>query len=198
MEGVSAKGNVVRVLLFSVGRDRPGLTHQLAFLCAKNGAVVKSSRVEVADGDLYCMRTIVTVKPRNVHALIRDFSSVKGIKTQAWKAEPQSKGKQVSKPSTRFILSIVTMDTVGLLRDFTALVGSKGMNVVDMEATTEQAPMTGTELFRMTVKAEAPGEWTQKSLEDYFFNLAQHAWEIDVELGWGDDFGPEIGFGLAA
>ena len=87
----------------------------------------------------------------------------------------------------RPLMQLVTLDLVGhdrpgIVRQITRVIASRGVNVQEIETTTESAPMSGDNLFRAHALLQVPAEVTLAELQADLERVS-HDLMVDITLG---------------
>jgi len=172
-----------RLILSATEQDRPGLVAELSGFIAERGCNIDDSRVIVLGGYAGLM-FLISGTPTQVAAIESDAAGLErstGVRATVRRlAEHVVPAPAVQAPQT-WIVTASAMDHEGIIHAITDVVRAHGGNILELETSTESAPMSGSPLFalRMVITlAERYGSATR--LREALEALAR-AEAIDLE-----------------
>ena len=140
-----------RLILFATEQDRPGLVAELSGFIAERGCNIDDSRVIVLGGFAGLMFLIsgslsqVAEVERGVAALERE-TGLRATVRRISESTPVT--PQVPPPPT-WVVTASAMDHEGIIHAITDVVRANGGNILELETSTESAPMSGSPLFAL-------------------------------------------------
>ncbi|MGH7648466.1 MAG: glycine cleavage system protein R [Gemmatimonadaceae bacterium] len=173
-----------RLILFATEQDRPGLVAELSGYIAERGCNVDDSRVIVLGGFAGLMFLISGTPPQiaAVESGAAGLERATGLRvTVRHLRDRAAPATPVQSPPT-WLVTASAMDHEGIIHAITDVVRANGGNILELETSTESAPMSGSPLFalRMLITlAERRGSATR--LKDALEVLAK-AEAIDLEV----------------
>jgi glycine cleavage system transcriptional repressor len=173
-----------RLILFATEQDRPGLVAELSGYIAEHGCNVDDSRVIVLGGFAGLMFLISGTQPQiaAVESGAAGLERATGLRvTVRHLRDRAAPATPVQSPQT-WLVTASAMDHEGIIHAITDVVRANGGNILELETSTESAPMSGSPLFalRMLITlAERHGSATR--LKDALEVLAR-AEAIDLEV----------------
>jgi len=171
------------IVLSAMEKDRPGLVAELSGFVARRRCNVEDSRVIVLGGHAVIMFLIsgdpagIALVERELDALERDT----GLRAVVRRIEHAAEASSAQQPAPSYLITASAMDHEGIIHAIADVVRANGGNIVEMETSTESAPMSGSPLFalRMVITvAERYGSVAK--LRGELENLARDE-AIDVE-----------------
>jgi glycine cleavage system transcriptional repressor len=171
------------IVLSAIEKDRPGLVAELSGFVARRRCNVEDSRVIVLGGHAVIMFLIsgdpagIALVEHELDALERDT----GLRAVVRRIEHAPEFSSALQPAPSYLITASAMDHEGIIHAIADVVRANGGNIVEMETTTESAPMSGSPLFalRMVITvAERYGSVAK--LRGELENLARGE-AIDVE-----------------
>ncbi|HXY30026.1 MAG TPA: ACT domain-containing protein [Gemmatimonadaceae bacterium] len=143
------------LLLSATEKDRPGLVAELSGYIAERGCNVEDSRVAVLGG--YAgLFFLISGDASEIDAAIEGldaFESRTSIRAMARRLEAVSPDDKAPESAPAYVVTASAMDHEGIIHAITDVVRAHGANILELETSTESAPMTGSPLFalRMTI-----------------------------------------------
>ncbi|HEX6533645.1 MAG TPA: ACT domain-containing protein [Gemmatimonadaceae bacterium] len=139
------------LILSATERDRPGLVAELSGFIAKHGCNVEDSRVVVLGGYAGLMFLIsgsteaILAVEGGLPALERET----GLRAVARRLVTGG-GAPAERPAANtYVVTASAIDHEGLIHLITDTVRSHGGNILELETSTESAPMSGSPLFAL-------------------------------------------------
>ena len=150
------------VMLSALGSDQPGLVAQITKYVADRGANVDDSRM-VALGGVFGVMLLASGSEEEAQRLLADVGTLEReakLRVLAHRAtDPKAKGRH---SETGVLLSVTAsaFDREGILMEISDLMRSTGGNIVELDTTTYDEPLTKAAFFqmRMTVEVESTAE----------------------------------------
>jgi len=177
------------LILSATERDRPGLVAELTGFIAEHGCNVEDSRVVVLGGYAGLM-FLVSGSEAQVEAIEGKLGALErgaGLRVVARRiAQRAPEGAGAPAPAM-YVVTASAMDHEGIIHAITDTVRAHGGNIVEMETSTESAPMSGSPLLalRMVVSmAERHGSAAQLRAA---LDVVARAEAIDLEMQQADD-----------
>jgi len=138
-----------RLILWATEQDRPGLVAELSGFIAGRGCNIDDSRVIVLGGFAGLM-FLVSGSPSQVAAIESGagaFERATGLRVTVRRDRPVHV-PPVHAPA-EWLVTASAMDHEGIIHAITDVVRAHGGNILELETSTESAPMTGSPLFAM-------------------------------------------------
>ncbi|MEM7408916.1 MAG: ACT domain-containing protein [Myxococcota bacterium] len=142
------------LVLTVIGPDRPGLVEALSRVIADHRANWLESRMAHLAGQFAGLLR-VSVAPERADALAAALEalSTTGLRVIATRAADHAPPTQ-----PRLRLEGVGLDRPGIVRELSAALAARGVNVEELTSHTSSAPMSGETLFHVTAHLRAPDE----------------------------------------
>ena len=143
------------LILAATEKDRPGLVAELSGFIAQHGCNVEDSRVVVLGGYAGLMflisgnATQIAAVENGLDALERST----GLRAVARRIVGEQAPSAGDRPQGSFTVTASAIDHEGIIHAITDAVRAHGGNILELETSTESAPMSGSPLFalRMTI-----------------------------------------------
>ena len=172
------------LILSATEKDRPGLVAELTGFIAGRGCNVEDSRVAVLGGYAGLMFLIsgTAEQVAAVEAGVEALEGTTGLRVVVRRLGPHTLAPASHQAPPMFLLTASALDHEGIIHAITDTVCANGGNILELETTTESAPMSGSPLFalRMTI-ALAERHGSEARLRSALDALGR-AEAIDLEL----------------
>lgn len=162
------------LILAAIEVDRPGLVADLTGFIAEHRCNVEDSRLVVLGGFAGLM-FLVAGEPAEVDALIGGLDELqerRRIRVIPRRVPPVAVAAPATQP--RHVVEASAIDHQGIIHALADLVRQHGGNILELETTTESAPMSGEPLFAMRMEITLPnGEEAARHLEEELTRAAR-------------------------
>lgn len=162
------------LVLTLIAPDRPGLVKHVADTIAAQGGNWEESQFMCLDGQFAGILRVALPDDR-LPALRAALESLDGMSVTVTSPDTEIPDG----PSHVVELELVGGDHPGIVRDIFAAVAGLEINVVELETTTESAPMSGEPLFRAAARLDVPAHVELVQLSEALESLAN---EVMVEI----------------
>ena len=167
--------------LCGVGADRLGLVAEITDYVTERGCNVEDSRMAVLGAE-FGVLLLVSGAAEQVSAVERDLGSLAGktgLQLVARKTKsPEEHRAQAGVP---YVVAAQALDHEGIVRAVARALHGAGVNIVSLTTTAYEAPVTGSQLFRMEARVDVPpgvsGARVRKALD-----AVAEAENLDLEL----------------
>ncbi|HKV51064.1 MAG TPA: ACT domain-containing protein [Gemmatimonadaceae bacterium] len=172
-----------RLILFATEQDRPGLVAELSGFIAERGCNIDDSRVIVLGGFAGLMFLISGSSSQiaEIESGVATLESETGLRATVRRIPENTPVTPQVQPPPTWVVTASAMDHEGIIHAITDVVRANGGNILELETSTESAPMSGSPLFalRMVITlAERHGSASR--LKEALETLAR-AEAIDLE-----------------
>ncbi len=161
-----------------VGADRPGLVEKLAQTVAQHGGNWLESRMSELAGQ-FAGIVKVGVSEAHSNALCSALLALSGPDLSVVVAP----GERAAQPAgfRRFRLSIVGNDRPGIVREVSAALAERRINVSEMDTGVSSAPMSGDPLFKAEARIQVPQALDLRELNAQLDAIAD-ALTVEIDL----------------
>ena len=144
------------LVLSALGPDRPGLVAEVTSYVTERGGNIEDSRMVVLGGEFGVMM-LASGTADEIGRIARDTAALHAttgldISTRETKSAEEHRWAQ-SIPCT---VTCDAIDNPGIVRAVARALHALGLNIVSLETTTYEAPVTGSPLFRLEAQCDAP------------------------------------------
>jgi glycine cleavage system transcriptional repressor len=144
------------LVLSAIGPDRPGLVAELTEYLTERGGNVEDSRMAVLGGD-FGILVLVSGGPDRIAAIERDhevLSDKTGLSVMLRRTKsPEEHRRAAVIPC---LVTAEAIDQEGIVRAVARALHAVGVNIVSLETTAFEAPVTGSPLFHLVARVDVP------------------------------------------
>jgi glycine cleavage system regulatory protein len=162
-----------------IGDDRPGLVEQLSSVIENNHGNWHESKLSQLGGK-FAGLILVSLPSVGGPALETELKalSASGLSVRVTATGDSS----VPGPGRDITLRALGPDRLGIVREISAALALRQINVVDMESEVTSAPMSAELIFRSRIEARIPEATNMEDLSDSLDEIANKlTLEIDIE-----------------
>lgn len=169
------------LVLTGLGPDRPGIAAELSAAIADAGCNIEESRMAVLGGE-FGILCLIAGPPDRVKALLARVSDIESrthlriTHRQTTNPTEHRKGKVVP-----YTVRAHALDHEGIVHAITEILYKLGANVVSLDTSSYNAPVTGSPLFRLEVLADVPAEVQHSRLAAQLEEVAQRE-NLEIEV----------------
>lgn len=158
-----------------IANDRPGIVEQVAQVISEHeGNWLESSLSRL--GGKFAGILLVAVENDREEPLRQALS---GLQAQDIRAVVEQAGDSTTSEGQHLLLSVVGNDRRGIVGEISRVLASRDVNVDELYTSTENAPMSGDVLFRVTADIVLPSALNEDSLRIALEELSD---DLMVEL----------------
>jgi glycine cleavage system transcriptional repressor len=144
------------LVLSALGPDRPGLVAEVTGYLTEHGANVEDSRMAVLGAE-FGILVLVSGSPEQIAAVARDTAALTEKTGLAVMARPTKSPEEHRRAATiPCVVTAEALDHEGIVRAVSRALHGVGVNIVSLETTAYEAPVTGSPLFRMEARVDVP------------------------------------------
>jgi glycine cleavage system transcriptional repressor len=169
------------LVLSALGPDRPGLVAEVTHYLTEHGVNVEDSRMAVLGAE-FGILVLVSGSAAQVGAVEKDTGAL-GDKTGLTVTTRRTKSPEEHRRAAVIPCLVTTeaLDHEGIVRAVARALHGVGVNIVSLETSAYEAPVTGSPLFRMEARIDVPQTTgvarVRKAMDDV---AAAENLEIDV------------------
>ena len=169
------------LVLSALGPDRPGLVAEVTRYLAEHGGNIEDSRMAVLGGEFGIM-VLVSGGPAAVEAIARDAAQLEartglGVLIRPTRS-PEAHRKAAAVPC---LIVTNALDHEGIVRAVSGALYEAGVNIVSLQTTAYNAPITGSPLFRMEATVDVPREVPLSRIREAMAEVARND-NLDIEV----------------
>lgn len=162
-----------------IGDDRPGLVEELSAVISEQQGNWQESQLSQLAGKFAGL--IQVSLPSNRGPDLEQALKALSAKGLSVRVHPIESGSEVTTPLRGINLSILGPDRPGIVREVSAALAARNINVVELESNVESAPMSAEMLFRASVEAQVSEDSDVDDLGDALEDIANQML-LDIQL----------------
>lgn len=171
------------LILFAIGRDRPGIVDRITGLIYEAGCNLEDSRMSILGGE-FALIILLTGRPEGLRKVTEELPVLAeglelSVKFKETVAGPEAR-KGVA-PAIRYRIRAVAMDHPGIVHKVSHILSQYRVNVARLDTSLCFAPVTGAPIFSLEIEAEVPGDVPVAALRGQLLHLAEDE-NIDLEM----------------
>jgi glycine cleavage system transcriptional repressor len=167
--------------LSALGPDRPGLVAEVTAFLTSRGANIEDSRMAVLGAE-FGMLIAISGPPDAVEKIVTDAPKLEKS-TGLTVVTRRTKSPEEHRRATviPYIVHAEALDNEGIVRAVATALHELGTNIVSLETSAYNAPVTGSPLFRLEALVDVPREVSPTTLKTAMAKVAERE-NIDVEV----------------
>ena len=166
------------MILFLVGKDRPGIVDDVSTLLFRVGANIEDSRMAVMGG-CFSIMTLFSCTNEQLKDIRADLKSLEdlGFETSLHSAEdPTTTPRRAELPLK---IELTAMDHPGIVQKVVKTLRQHSINIQSMNTEVTRAPLSGAPMFGLNLEAAVPTEKPIAKVKDEISALAA---EMNLDL----------------
>jgi glycine cleavage system transcriptional repressor len=169
------------LVLSALGPDRPGLVAEVTSFLTDRGGNIEDSRMAVFGAE-FGIFVLVSGTPEEVAKIAEDARALEEKTSLTVLTRPtKSPSEHRHAPTVPCIVTAEALDHEGFLRSVARALARTGANIVSLETSAYNAPVTGSPLFRLEAQVDLPREVTIAKVREAMSELAERQ-NIDIEV----------------
>lgn len=169
------------LVLSALGPDRPGLVAEITEYVSEHGGNVEDSRMAVLGAE-FGVLLLVSGTPGEIGAIERDLRKVEektGLTLLSRRTRsPEEHRRAAVIPC---LITAEALDQEGIVRAVSRALCRAGVNIVSLETSAYEAPVTGSPLFRMEARVDIPTGITIGKVRKAMDEVAE-AENLDIDV----------------
>lgn len=169
------------LVLSCLGPDRPGLVAEVTHYLTERGGNVEDSRMAVLGAE-FGVLLLASGTPDEIAAIERDLPELAqrtGLQATARRTKsPEEHRRAATIPC---VVTAEALDHEGIVRAVAGALAATGVNIISLEATAYEAPVTGSPLFRMEARLDLPQGMSIGTVRKAMDQVAE-AENLDIEV----------------
>lgn len=168
------------IILFLVGKDRPGIVDDLSTLLYERGANIEDSRMATMGGRFSIM-TLFSCAPDQLEAIGADLDDLRELGFEISLHEADDPGTVPREAGLPFKLEIVSMDHPGIIQNVVSILHGHNVNIQNLDTRVTSAPLSGAPLFDLILEASVPADRSIARVKEELMKLAA---EMNLDLSF--------------
>jgi glycine cleavage system transcriptional repressor len=173
--------NPAFAVVSALGPDRPGLVAEVTHFLTARGVNVEDSRMAVLGGE-FGILTLVSGDADELARVERELGELEektglGLLFRRTKS-PEEHRRAAAVPC---VVTADALDHEGIVRAIAHALHEVGVNIVSLETSTYEAPVTGSPLFRLEARVDVPPGLTVGKVRKAMHDVAE-AENLDIDV----------------
>jgi glycine cleavage system transcriptional repressor len=143
------------LVLSSLGPDRPGLVADVTHFLTERGANIEDSRMAVLGAE-FGVQVLVSGTAAAIERIVAEAGKLEklglGVLVHRTKSPEEHRRASV----VPYVVTAEALDHEGIVRAVALAISNMGINIVSLETTAYNAPVTGSPLFRLEAVIDVP------------------------------------------
>jgi glycine cleavage system transcriptional repressor len=168
------------MILFLVGKDRPGIVDEVSLFLFERGANLEDSRMAVMGGRFSIM-SLFSCTSEQLEAVKAGLGDLRKLGFEVSLHEAEDPGAVSVRSGLPLKFEVVSMDHPGIVQKVVSLLHRHNVNIQSLDTTVTSAPLSGTPLFDLVIDATVPPEKSIARLKEQLQSLAA---EMNLDLNF--------------
>ena len=158
------------MILFSIGKDRPGIVDDVSSFLFERGANIEDSRM-AALGGCFSMMTLYSCNPEQADIIKGDLKNLVklGLECSLHETEGPDSKREAGTPLK---IDVKAMDHPGIVQSLVHILRRHDANIQSLNTQVSEAPLSGAPLFALELEADVPLEVSLDRLEEELKDIA--------------------------
>ena len=169
------------LVISGLGPDRPGLVAEATWFLTERGANVEDSRAIVLGGEFGLMM-LASGAPESLRRITADLGILEHatglLFTYRLTVSPEEHRRNRAVP---YVIEASAIDHEGIVHAITECLYAAGINIVTLDTSVVNAPVTGTPLFRFEAQVDVPDGVSAEEVRSTLNKTAAER-NLDIEM----------------
>ena len=168
----------VYLVVTAIGRDRRGTVEKITDVVVEHHANIEESKMARLGGE-FAVIMLLSLSDKNQDKIITSFDSLQthGLMITCRVTDFSRLQKFIG--YVPYEISVVGADHEGIVNQIARYLASEQINIEEMDTIVTRAPNTGTPLFAMSARVQAPPKLSLGQLRNKLEKLGE---ELDVDI----------------
>ena len=168
------------MILFLVGKDRPGIVDDVSTFLFKRGANIEDSRM-AALGGRFSIVTLFSSQSEHLETIKADLDELKRMEFEISIHDAEDPTTIPRQPEIPLKIEVTAMDHPGIIQKVVHVLHRNGVNIHSLNTRVTRAPLSGAPLFDLSLEAGVPAE---ESIVKVKNELTKTASKMDLDLNF--------------
>ena len=166
------------MILFTVGKDRPGIVDDVSTLLFGHGANIEDSRM-AALGGRFSIMTLFSSSPQNLEKIKTAIGDLRqaGLESFLYEADDPETGPR--EPSLPLYVEVRAIDHPGIVKRVVHILHQHNVNIQSLKTDVNRAPLSGAPLLELSLEADVPAHASIAGIKEELSDLAV---EMNLDL----------------
>jgi glycine cleavage system transcriptional repressor len=143
------------LVLSALGPDRPGLVAGVTHFLTERGANIEDSRMAVLGGE-FGVQVLVSGAAAAVERIVAEIGEIEELGVGVLVHRTKSPEEHRRAAVLPYVVTAEALDHEGIVRAVALAISNMGINIVSLQTTAYNAPVTGSPLFRLEAVIDVP------------------------------------------
>lgn len=168
------------MILFSVGKDRPGIVEDVSTLLFEHGANIEDSRM-AALGGCFSIMILFSCSEQQLDTLKEKLTSLHRLGLESFLYEAEDPDAGSLQPTLPIKLEVRAIDHPGIVKKVVHILHQHDVNIYSLKTEVIRAPLSGAPLFELLLEANVPVEAPLGLIKE---KLTRLAGEMNLDLNF--------------
>jgi glycine cleavage system transcriptional repressor len=168
----------VYLVVTAVGPDKRGTVEKITAVAVAHHANIEESKMARLGGE-FAVIMLLSLLDENVERIISDFDDLQVQGLTVTSRITDFSRLQKFKGYVPYEISVIGADHEGIVNRVANYLASEQINIEEMDTTVTNAPNTGTPLFSMSARVQAPPDLSLGQLREKLEKVGD---ELDVDI----------------
>ncbi len=169
-----------QMILFVLGKDRPGIADDVSEYLFNRGANIEESRMATMAGSFSVM-VLFSSSTENLERITSGLKELEGYGFKAVLNEADLPDNNRQSPSLPLKIEVIAMDNVGIVQSIVHMLRANNVNIRNLDTDIEKAPLSGAPLFNLYLEAQVPSEIPISRIKEDLMALAA---EMNLDINF--------------
>ncbi len=169
------------MILFLVGKDRPGIVDEVSTFLFERGANIEDSRM-AAMGGRFSVMMLFSCDPEQLEEVRTGLRDLEALGFESSLHEAEDPTVVPKRPELPLNIEVLAMDHPGIVRKVVHILHRHNVNIRYLNTQVLRAPLSGAPLFDLRLEAGVPGDTPVKKVKEELTALAD---EMNLDLNFG-------------
>ena len=168
----------VYMVVTAIGHDKRGTVEKITDVAVRHHANIEESKMARLGGE-FAVIMLISLLAENADRIKNDFKNleIRGLTVNC--RETDFSRLQKFKGYVPYEISVIGADHEGIVNRVARYLAAEQINIEEMETTVTNAPNTGTPLFSMSARVQAPPKLSLGQLRKKLVSVGD---ELDVDI----------------
>ena len=166
------------MILFLVGKDRPGIVDYVSTLLFDQGANIEDSRMATMGG-CFSIMTLFSCTSDQLEAIKENLEDLEKLGFQTSLHEAQDPTASSVRAELPFKIEVTAMDHPGIVQKVVQILKEHRVNITTLDTSVKSMPHSGAPLFDLILKANVPADAVIGKIKE---ELNELAFDMNLDL----------------
>ena len=169
---------VINLVVTAIGPDKRGTVEKITDVMVEHHANIEESKMQRLGGE-FAVIMLLSLPSENLDQITGDLDNLKARGLTITTRTTDFSRLEKFKGYLPYEISVIGADHEGIVNSVARYLASERINIEEMDTTVTRAPNTGTPLFSMSARVQAPPELSLSRLRSKLIKVGD---ELDVDI----------------